>query len=84
MEVHIMQDSTDKLRQKKPCKRCGSKLIEFKGIIVQMYDSGNDKMTVYCYCSSCGYRGPEYTNRFRDLDEARDAAFTLWNQNANS
>ena len=74
-----MLDSTDKLSKKSPCKRCGSKLIEFKKTIVQMYDSGRDMMRVYCYCTKCGYKGPEFTDRFRDLDEARDRAFTLWN-----
>jgi hypothetical protein len=47
-----------------------------------MYDSGRDKMTVYCYCTRCGHKGPEYTDRFRDLDEARDKAYLFWNRDA--
>ena len=74
-----MLDSTDKLRKKAPCKVCGSKLIEFHHDIIQFYDSGRDKMVVYCYCQKCGNKGPEFTERFRDLDEARDRAYAFWN-----
>ena len=77
-----MLDSTDKLRKKEPCRICGGKTIEFRQNIVQMYDSGRDKMTVYCYCTRCGHKGPEYTDRFRDLDEARDKAYLFWNRDA--
>ncbi len=73
-----MSNSTDKLRKKTPCKMCGSKLIDFHMQIVQMYDSGRDMLTVYCYCSRCGHIGPNITERFKDMDEARDRAFALW------
>ena len=77
-----MSDSTDKLRKKAPCKICGSRMIEFHRKIEQLYDSGRDKMAVYCFCTRCGYKGPTSTDRFRDLDEARDRAFVLWNNDA--
>jgi hypothetical protein len=74
-----MSESTDKLRKKAPCKICGSRMIEFHRKIEQLYDSGMDKMTVYCYCVSCGYKGPSVTNRFEDTDHARDVAYNMWN-----
>ena len=78
----MVDESTDKLRTIRPCKSCGGKVIEFHKTIVQMYDSGRDKMEVYCFCNRCGYKGPTSTDRFRDLDEARDRAFVLWNNDA--
>ena len=74
-----MSDSTDKLRKKAPCKKCGSRMIEFSRKIEQLYDAGRDKMTVQCYCAVCGYKGPSVTNRFEDTDHARDVAYALWN-----
>ena len=78
----MVDESTDKLRKISPCKKCGCKAIEFHKTIVQFYDSGRDKMTVYCFCTRCGYKGPEFTDRFRDLDEARGRAFAFWNDDA--
>lgn len=74
-----MDEKTDKLRRKEPCKQCGSTWIDFKKEIVQMYDDGRDKMTVWCFCRNCGHRGMSVTQRFVDLDDAKDAAYTLWN-----
>ena len=75
-----MDEPTDKLRHKEPCKQCGSQWIDFKKQIVQMYDDGRDKMTVWCFCRHCGHRGMSVTQRFSDLDEAKDCAFEMWNR----
>ena len=75
-----MVESTDKLRKKNPCAKCGCKLIEFKCKTVQMYDSGRFKMEAYCYCHNCGFKGPVVTERFKNKEEAADKAFLLWNQ----
>ncbi len=73
-------DSTDKLRKKNPCTRCGSKLIDCKTNVIQIYDYGAYKIEAYCYCDNCGFRGPSITNIFKDQDEAVGKAFSLWNQ----
>ena len=77
-----VQDSTDKLRTKKPCPFCGSKFIEFNRKIEQLSDTGLDTMTVYCYCTNCGFKNQPFKSTFRDMDEARDIAYTLWNRRA--
>ena len=77
-----VEDSTDKLRTIKRCPFCNSRYIEFKRKIGQLSDTGFDTMTVYCYCTNCGFKNQPFTSRFRDMDEARDMAYTLWNQRA--
>ncbi len=75
----MIDETTDKLRTKNPCRLCGSKLIEFHKTIVQMHDYGMDEMEVYCYCCNCKNKSALYIAKFKDLDEARDMAYTIWN-----
>ena len=72
--------STERMMRTNPCKACGSTMIEFKSDIMQMYDSGNDLISVYCCCANCGYRSPEFTSRFNNMSEAEEMAYSLWNR----
>ncbi len=74
-----VDEPTDKLRKKKPCPSCNSEWIDANVKILQMYDSGNDKMEAWCFCRHCGCRSISAIARFGSREEALDAAFVLWN-----
>ena len=62
-----------------PCRSCGGKKIDVKTQEELIFENGEKKMKVWAFCRNCGRRGLSVTARFRDMEDARDSALLVWN-----
>ena len=62
-----------------PCKECGGERIDVKIKEIIRFENKEKKMTVWAFCRNCGHRSFSVTARFRDIEDAKDSAYIVWN-----
>ena len=62
-----------------PCRSCGGEKIDIETQEERVLDNGEKKMKVWAYCQNCGRRGLSVVARFSDMEDARDSALLVWN-----
>ncbi len=80
-KIAMTKEKTTKLLRKiSPCPHCNSKCVGVKYKYDKKVVKGKPLMKVWAYCSECGYEGREVVGTYDDTEEARDAAYEIWNR----